>query len=273
LADCYCSLGFSFDAGSLSPNEAIPEAKAAALSALKIDEHLAQAHTSLAFIKLNYEWDWPGAENGFKRAIALDPNYGNAHHWYSHYFMAMGRTRESLAESRVALDLDRLGLVMNVHMGWHYFYARDYDRAVEQFHKTLELEPNYGLTHWYLGMTYVQKANYEKALLELQKSKDLLSENVGVEADIGYCYAVQGSRLKAETVIDDLEDLSRRRYVSSYLTALIYTGLGEKDLALEWLEKAYEERSDLLVYLKVEPRLDSLRSDPHFNELLHRMAL
>jgi len=273
LADCYCSLGFSFDAGSLSPNEAIPEAKAAALNALTIDERLAQAHTSLAFIKLNYEWDWPGAENGFKRAIALDPNYGNAHHWYSHYFTAMGQTRESLAESRLALELDRLGLIMNVHMGWHYFYAGDYDRAVEQFRKTLELEPNYGLTHWYLGMAYVQKANYEEALLELQKSKDLLRENVGVEADIGYCYAVLGSGRKAKTVIDDLAELSRRRYVSSYLTALIYAGLGEKDLAFEWLEKAYEERSDLLVYLKVEPRLDSLRSDPHFSDLLHRMGL
>jgi tetratricopeptide (TPR) repeat protein len=119
----------------------------------------------------------------------------------------------------------------------------------------------------------VQKANYEEALLELQKSKDLLREKVGVEADIGYCYAVLGSRLEAKTVIDDLAELSRRRYVSSYLTALIYAGLGEKDLALEWLEKAYEERSDLLVYLKVEPRLDSLRSDSPFSDLLLRMDL
>ena len=273
MADCYCSLGFGFDAGSLSPNEAIPKAKAAALRALEMDDTLAEAHTSLAFIKLNYDWDWSGAEREFKRAIKLNPNYDNAHHWYSHYFAAMGRTEESLAESKHALELDRLDLVINVHLGWHYFYAREYDLAIEQFCKTLQLEPNYGLTHWYLGMAYEQKANYQQALLELQKAKDLLRENVGVEADIGYAYAVSGSKLKAQKVIDEFEELSGQRYVSSYHNALIYTGLGEKDRAFESLEKAYEERSDLLVYLNVEPRLDSLRADPRFTGLLRRIGL
>jgi tetratricopeptide (TPR) repeat protein len=273
LADCYCSLGFGFDAGSLSPNEAIPKAKAAALRALEMDDALAEAHTSLAFIKLNYDWEWSGAEREFKRAIELNPNYDNAHHWYSHYFTAMGRTEESLAESKHALELDRLGLIMNVHLGWHYFYAREYDLAIQQFRKTLQLEPNYGLAHWYLGMAYEQKANYKEALLELQKAKDLLKENVAVEADMGYAYAVLGDRRKAENVINELETVSKRRYVSSYHTALIYSGLDEKGRALEWLEKAYEERCDLLVYLNVEPRLDNLRADPRFTDLLRQIRL
>jgi TolB-like protein/Tfp pilus assembly protein PilF len=273
LADCYASLGFGFDVGSLAPKETWPKAKAAALKALEMDDTLAEAHTSVAFTKLNYDWDWSGAEREFKRAIELNPNYDNAHHWYSHYFTAMGQTEESLAESKRALELDQLGLVMNVHLGWHYFYARQYDLAIEQFRKTLEMDPNYGLTHWYLGMGYEQKANYVEALTELQKGKDLLKENVGVEADLGHAYAVSGNRKEAQKVMDELEELSKQRYVSSYHIALIYTGLGEKDRAFEWLEKAYEERSDLLVYLKVEPRLDSLRSDPRFADLLRRMGL
>jgi TolB-like protein/Tfp pilus assembly protein PilF len=273
LADCYSSLGFGFDVGSLAPKEAMRKAKAAALKALEMDDTLAEAHTSLAFTKLNYDWDWSGAEREFKRAIELNPNYDNAHHWYSHYFTAMGQTEESLAESKRALELDQLGLIMNEHLGWHYFYARQYDLAIEQFRKTLEMDPNYGLTHWYLGMAYEQKAKYVEALAELQKGKDLLKENVGVEADLGHTYAVSGNREEAQKVMDELEELSKQRYVSSYHIALIYTGLGEKDRAFEWLEKAYEERSDLLVYLKVEPRLDRLRSDPRFTRLLHRMGL
>src|SRR5260370_3937786 len=154
LADCYSSLGFGFDVGSLVPKEAMPKAKTAALKALEMDDTLAEAHTSLAFTKLNYDWAWSGAEREFKRAIELNPNYDNAHHWYSHYFTAMGQTEESLAESKRALELDQLGLIMNVHLGWHYFYARQYDLAIEQCRKTLEMDPNYGLTHWYLGMPY-----------------------------------------------------------------------------------------------------------------------
>src|SRR5260370_11491252 len=237
-----------------------------------MDDTLAEAHTSVAFTKLNYDWDWSGAEREFKRAIELNPNYDNAHHWYSHYFTAMGQAEESLAESKRALELDQLGLVMNVHLGWHYFYARQYDLAIEQFRKSLEMERNYGFTHWYLGMAYEQKANYVEALTELQKGKDLLKENVGVEADLGHAYAVSGNREEAQKVMDELEELSKQRYVSSYHIALICTGLGEKDRAFEWLEKAYEERSDLLVYLKVEPRLDRLRSDPRFTRLLRRMG-
>jgi adenylate cyclase len=273
LAASYCSLGFSFDAGSLSPSEAVPKAKRAVQKALEIDESLAEAHTALAFIKLNHDWDWPGAETEFKRALELNPNYDNARHWYSHYLTSLGRIEESLIESKRALELDQLGLIMNVHLGWHYFYARQYDLAVEQLHKTLELDPNYGLTHWYLGVAYAQKAKYDDAVAELRKGQDLLRGNVGVRADMGHAYAVSGNKDEAERLINELNMLSEQRYVSSYHTALIYTGLEEDDRAFEWLESAYRERSDLLVYLAVEPRLDRLRPDSRFESLLRRIGL
>ena len=272
LADCYSSLGFNFDAGLLAPAEAIPKAKAAALKALEIDDGLAEAHTSLAFIKLNYDWDWAGAEKEFKRAIELNPNYDNAHHWYSHYLTAMGRMQESLVESKRALELDPVGLVMNVHLGWYYFYARRYDEAIEQLRKTIEMDPNRGFSHWYLGMALDQKGDYSQAIAELQTAKQLLTAVVGVEADLGHAYAASGDREAAQRMIDELKQLSTRRYVPAYHIALIQAGLGEADEALNWLDKAYQERSDLLVYLKVEPRLDRIRSDPRFAALMKRVG-
>jgi len=273
LADCYSVLGTSYNVASLSPSEAIPKAKAAATKALEMDDTLAEAHTSLAYIRLNYDWDWAGAEREFKRAIELDPNYANAHHWYSHYLMAMSRPEESLAESKRALELDQLDMVMNLHLGWHYIYAHQYDLAIEQFRKTLEMDPNYGLTHWYLGQAYAQKGMYAEAETELRKAKNLLQQIVAVDADIGYAYAASGKGGEAKKVIDELKQLSKQRYVSSYYIALIYAGLGEKDLAFEWLENAYKERSDLLVYLNRDPRLDSLRPDPRFADLVKRVGL
>src|SRR5438270_2299922 len=271
LADCYSILGTSYNVASLSPSEAIPKAKSAATKALEMDDTLAEAHTSLAYIRLNYDWDWAGAEREFKRAIELDPNYANAHHWYSHYLMAMSRPEESLAESKRALELDQLDLVMNIHLGWHYIYAHQYDLAIAQFRKTLEMDPNYGLTHWYLGQAYALKGMYAEAETELLKAKYLLQQNVAVEADIGYAYAASGKGGEAKKVIDELKQSSKQRYISSYYLALIHTGLGEKDLAFEWLENGYKERSDLLIYLKVDPRLDSLRSDARFAELVRRV--
>jgi eukaryotic-like serine/threonine-protein kinase len=273
LADCYSVLGTSYNVASLSPSEAIPKAKAAATKALELDDTLAEAHTSLGYIRLNYDWDWLGAEREFKRAIELDPNYANAHHWYSHYLTAMSRPEESLAESKRALGLDQLDLVMNVHLGWHYFNARQYDLAIEQFRKTLEIDPNYGLTHWYLGQAYALKGMYAEAQTELRKAKNLLQQNVAVEADLGYAYAASGKGAEAKKAIDELKQSSKQRYVSSYYIALIHTGLGEKDLAFEWLENAYKERSDLLIYLKIDPRLDSLRSDARFADLVRRVGL
>ena len=273
IADCYSLETLHIDVGSLSPSEAAPKAKAAAMKALELDDTLAEAHTSLAFIKLNFDWDWTGAEREFKRAIELNPNYSNGHHWYSHYLMAMGRIEESLAESKRALELDPLSLITNVHLGWHYLNAHQYDLAIEQLSKALEMDPNFGVGHWYLGLADAQKERYSEAENELRKAKELLKDSMATEADTGYVYAVSGKKDQALKVIDELKELSKRRYVSSYHVAMIYLALKEKDQAFEWLENAYRERSDLLVYLKVEPRLESVRSDQRFADLVRRVGL
>jgi tetratricopeptide (TPR) repeat protein len=273
LADCYSLLAVSIDVGSLSPTETMPKAQVAANKAIEIDDTLAEGHTSLAFIRLIHNWDWSGSEAEFKRAIALNPNYANAHHWYSHYFMAMGQIQESLAESKRALELDPLSLILNVHLGWHYLHAQEPDLAIDQFKKTLEMDRSYGLTHWYLGVAYEQKGKYEEAVAELEQAKDLHQGNVLLEADLGHAYAALGRRGDALKVINDLRALSKRKFVSLYHTALIYMGLGDKGPALEWLENADKERSDLVVYLKTDPRLDTLRTDQRFKDLLRRIAL
>jgi serine/threonine protein kinase/TolB-like protein/Tfp pilus assembly protein PilF len=273
LADSYSSLGFSFDVGSLSPDEAMPKATEAAMKALQLDNTLAEAHTSLAFIKLNYEWDAAGAEREFKRAIDLDPSYATAHHWYSHVLTALGRVEESLTESKRALVHDPLGLIINVHLGWHYIQAHKYDQALHQLHKTLELDPNYGTTHWYLGLAYEQKGDYDRAATELRRALEILKGNTVVEADLAHVYAVADKKTDALRILEKLTQQSREQYVSPYLIAMIHAALGDKDSAFEWLDKAYDQRSDSLVYLKVEPKLEPLRDDPRFTRLLQRVRL
>jgi eukaryotic-like serine/threonine-protein kinase len=271
LADSYA--GLVFPAGAVSPREAMPKAKDAAAKALQIDDTLAEAHTSLAFVKFYYDWDWSGAEREFKRAIELNPAYPEAHHIYSHYLMAMGRGEESLAESKRALELAPLDLVINVHLGWHYLYARQYDQAIEQIEKTAEMERNSALTHYWLGLAYEQKARYADAIAAFQRAIALFGGSSLTEAELAHTYAVSGQRAEAQKVIDKLQELAQRRYVSSYQIAATYAGLGEKDRAFAWLEKAYDERSDWLVNLKVEQRFDGLRSDPRFADLLRRVNL
>jgi serine/threonine protein kinase/Tfp pilus assembly protein PilF len=273
IADCYSLETLHIDVGSLSPGEAGPKARAAAMKALQMDDSLAEAHTSLAFIKLHFDWDWPGAEAEFKRAIQLNPNVPNGHHWYSHYLMAMGRIQESLAESKQALELDPLGIILNVHLGWHYINAHQYDLAIEQIQRAIEMDPNFGLAYWYLGWAYEQEGKYGEAENALLKGKALLKDNVALAADLGHLYAVTGRKDQALKVIEELKALSNQKYVSSYGIALIYVALNEVDQAFQWLEKAYRERSDLLVYLKVDARVDKIRSDPRFKDLLKRLDL
>ena len=273
IADCYSLETLHIDVGSLSPSEAGPKARAAAMKALQMDDSLAEAHTSLAFVKLNFDWDWPGAEAEFKRAIQLNPNFPNGHHWYSHYLMAMGRTQESLAESKRALELDPLGIILNVHLGWHYNNAHQYDLAIEQINKALEMDPNFGIAYWYLGLAYEQEGKYPEAENALRKGMDQLRDNTALAGDLGHLYAVSGRKDQALKVIEELKALSHRKYVSSYNIALIYVALDEIDQAFVWLEKAYQERSDLMVYLKVDARLDKLRSDPRFKDLIKRLSL
>ena len=273
LADCYVLFGSSFDVGGQAPNEVQPKAKATALKALELDNSLADAHNSIAYVKLTYNWDWPGAEAEFKRSLALNPGYAHGHHWYAHLLLSSGRTEEALAESNRALELDPVSPIINLHLGWHYLYTKQYDRAIEQLAKTLELDPDYALAHWYLGLAYEQKKMYPDALREMGRAKDLLPKNLAVLCDIAHVYAVSGDASSARRTIALLKEESKRRYVNQYELALTYIGLGQNDQAYSSLEQGFGEHSDMLVYLKVDPRLDTIRSEPRFRDLMHRVGV
>lgn len=273
LADCYSSLAFSFDIGSQRPADVQPKARAAALKAIALDEGLAEAHNSLAYVMLNYDWDWDGAEAEFMQSLLLNPGYAHAHHWYAHLLLSSGRTPEALAESYRAVELDPLSSIMNLHLGWHYLYSQEYDRALDQLAKTLELDPNYGLAYWYRGLVYEQQGKYDEALQELSHAKDLLKTNLTLDADRARIYAAWGDRSNADRTIAKLSRVSSRRYVNPYQIALIYAGLQQVAEAFDWLGKALHERSDMLVYLKIDPRLNPLRADPRFVDFERRVGI
>jgi len=271
LADCYSSLGFSFDIGSHRPTEIQPRARAAAERALQLDDSLADAHNSLAYVRLNYDWDWNGAEREFRRSLELNPGYAHAHHWYAHFLVSHERSEEALAESCKALELEPLSPVMNLHLGWHYWCARQFDAALEQLAKTLELEPNYGLAYWYRGLAYALTHRYAQALRELAAARRLLKSSQMVEADVGYVHALAGDRGRARKVIATLKRRAGRRYINPFELALIHVGLGDREAAFACLETAFSERSDVLVYLRVDPRLDPIRDDPRYSALDRRV--
>src|SRR5712692_2711761 len=273
LADCYWSLGASATVGGLPPRQTMPEAKAAALKALEIDGTLAEAHTSLAMVHLLYDWDLAASEKEFRRAIELDPNYTTAHHWYSHCLLPLGRTEESLAESKRALELEPLQLVVGIHLGWHYLYARQYDQAIEQFRRTLELDPAFPQAQRYAAWGYLQKGMHEEAIASLRAALGRIGRNPEVEGELGHALGVAGRRAEALVMLEGLRQLSSTRYVSPYSVALVHVGLGDRDQALAWLEKAYAERSDYMPYLSREPMLDGLRADPRFDALVGRVGL
>jgi TolB-like protein/DNA-binding winged helix-turn-helix (wHTH) protein len=273
LADCYSSLGASSVVGGLPPRQAMPEAKAAALRALQIDSTLAEAHNSLASVHLLYDWDLAASEKEFRRALELDPDYTTAHHLYSHTLLALGRTEESLAESERALELEPLHLVVNAHLGWHYYYTRQYGQAVEQYHKTLELDPAFPQTQRYAAWAYLQRGMHREAIAALQAALRAFGRNPQVEGELGHALGVAGRRDEALAVLEGLRQLSSTRYVSPYSVALVHAGLGDRDQAFAWLDKAYAERSDYMPYLKLEPMLDSLRSDSRFDALVRRVGL
>jgi len=269
MADLYYILPWYLP---LPPKEAFSKGKEVALKALEIDDTLAEAHTSLAAIKWNL-WEWEEAEKEFKRAIELNPGYATAHHWYAYYLMLVGRHDESIKEIKIAQELDPHSLIINANVGFVLYHARRYDQAIEHYKSRIEMDPGFNVLHYYLGMAYVQKGMYEEAVEEFQESMTLSVENAVDLALIGHVYAVTGRKDEAMNIIGKLEELSKLEYVAPTLMALIYAGLGQKDKAFKWLEEAYEKGDHMLIYLKVEPELDSLRSDPRFAELLEKIGL
>jgi TolB-like protein/DNA-binding winged helix-turn-helix (wHTH) protein/Flp pilus assembly protein TadD len=262
LALCYSSMGYVD-----SPREAFPKAKVAAAKALEIDESQPEAHAALGFTKLNFDWDWPGAEREFGRAIELNPNNANVRHDYASYLGAMSRFDEAIVEAKRAVSLDPLSLRMNLRLGWAYMIARRYDEAIDQYKKSLELDPNYFQARLYLAWSYTFKGLYPEAFAEYKKMGGYGSSNNFV----GFLNAVSGRRSEALKVIERMRLRSAQTYVDPYNMAIPYAGLGDQDNAMRLLNKAYEERSAEMPQLKVEPFFDNLRSDPRFQELVRRM--
>ena len=272
LSDSYSSLVFPL--GAVAPREVMPKAKEAALRALAIDNALGEAHASLAYITFFYDWDWAAAEREFKRALELNPNNADTHHWYSHYLMGQGRIGESLTQSKRALELSPFDILFNIHLSWHYLYARQYDQALDQIEKTIEMDKNFAQAYPWLGLILEQKGRFAEAIAAFQKAIKLFPGGSSIaEAELAHTYAVSGKREEAQKIIGELQELAKSKYVSSFQIAAIYAGLGEKDQAFAWLEKAYAERSDGLVNLKAEQRFDSVRSDPRFTDLARRVGL
>jgi eukaryotic-like serine/threonine-protein kinase len=260
---CYCPL---------PRNETMPKAKAYAEKALAIDDSLAEAHTSLAFVKMNYEFDWSGAEKEFRRAIELSPNYPVAHQFYGGCLVQQGRTEEGLRECKRALELDPLSLAINWYLGLNLYHARQYDKAMEQLRKTIQMEPNYHLARNSLGRVYLEKGMYAEALLEFQTASKLRGEPVVSASNLAVFYAMSGNKSEAQRILDELKQMPPSDD-SPLLIARAYTALGEKDQAIEWLERAYQERAFSVFFLKVDPEFDSMRSDSRFADLMRRIGL
>ncbi len=270
LADCYALYSFY---GVLSPKEAFPRAKEAAAKALEIDNTLAEAHASLIWPKISYDWDWPGAEREFKRANELNPNYAIAYNFYQGLLLAVGRPDEAVTVAKRAEELEPLSPIMGSVVGRNLYFARQYDQSIEHLRRVLDIDVNFPPAHLYLGWAYEQKGMFEEAIAEFQKGSSLSGGEPTMVGALGHAYAVSGQKGRAQNALAELKQLMKRQYVQPYEIAVIHIGLGDNEQAFEWLEKAYQDRSHWLVWLKVDPRFDSLHSDSRYRDLRQRMGL
>jgi DNA-binding winged helix-turn-helix (wHTH) protein/TolB-like protein/Tfp pilus assembly protein PilF len=269
LADCYNMLVVY---GVSQPKDGFPKAKDAAIKALEIDETLAEAHTSLAFIKFRWDRDRIETEREFQQAIKLKPAYAPAHQWYSSYLIALERSDEAIAEAKRTQEIEPLSFVASSHLGWILYLAGKNDQAIEQCSKILQIDPNVFPALRYRGLAYEQKGMYPEAIADFEKGVKLSGSPLMV-ALLGHAYAVSGKKAEAQRLLGELQELQSRRYVSPYTVAAIYAGLNDKDQTFKWLEKAFEERDIWLMNLKVDPVFSKLRSDRRFTDLLARAGL
>ncbi len=270
MARAYFFLAFF---GALSPQEGWGNVKQMATLALEKDETVPEAHGALALEKMHYEWDFAGAEREFKRGLELNPSDADIRHDYAHYLMAMGRVAESAAETKRAVELDPIGTTLTSCLCWHSFADRQYDEAVRLATHFLAAHPDNAWEHTILGWTYEQKRMPDQAIAEFHKAVGATHGRAFYVAALGHAYAMAGSRSDAEKVLQTLSQQANKSYVSAFDVAAIYAGLGEKDKAFAWLDKAAAEHSSFLAYSKWEPRLDPLRSDPRFKQVLARIGL
>ena len=276
-AEAYAGLADTYSLLSVynlrRPQSAMPTAKRAALEALRIDPRLAEAHASHGQILFLYDWNWAEAKSEFENAIELNPAYAGTYQWYGVYLMAMNRPDEALRTIRQALELDPVSLSLNENLGWALYVARRYPEAIEQFEKTLELDPGFGQALRYLGLTELYLGQYEEALETLERARNALTGEPDVQADLALAHALAGEKEEAVRMLEMLMKESGERYISPFLIASFHTGLGDFEEALDWLEKAYEERVAYMVFIGVDPSFDPLRAHPRFQALLARVGL
>jgi tetratricopeptide (TPR) repeat protein len=269
LADSYALIG----GYSSSPQtEFMPKARVAALRAVQIDKNLPEAHTALALIVQNYDWDWQTSEKEFQRAIELNPNYATAHHWYAEHLTWRGRFDEALRESERARQLDPLSLIIAADNGSILYYARQYDRAIAQFRAVREMDPYFsraGMIRW----AYEQKGSFAEPLADIEKMRRANDDGPWAWSELAYIYGRSGQHPQAQRAVEKLLELDQRQRVEPAAILWAYLGMGNTEQTFAYLEKAFAQHSNTLTTLKVEPRFDPLRRDPRFQDLLRRVGL
>lgn len=271
IADAYTLLG-TVAFSEIPPREVMPEAKEAVRAALALDDSLPEAHTSDAFIKLIFDWDWEGAHDSFGRALKLNPGYAPAHHWRAHLLLAKGRHEEAVEAMRTAMTLDPTSPMIHGSYGWMLHLTRRHDQAIKHLRKTVALHPHFAPGHGMLGFAYEAKGLLDEALAEFDVCSKTDTGPTRLAA-VGHAHAVSGDRRRAKATLNKLRKMAEARYVSPYFFALVHAGLGETDEALAELFKAYDDRCDWLMHLAVEPRWDNLRESAEFKRLLRLVGL
>ena len=270
IADSYNLLGFY---NILTPKEAFPQAKEAAAKALAIDDTLAEGHLSMAFACVLYDWDWQGAGRAFERTFELNPGYATAHHWFAEYLAFQGRQEEAIEQARTALALDPLSLIINVLMGWVLYYARRYEEAIVKLNETLELDPEFAPAEFWLGLAYEQQGRFDDAIAAFESAVVSSGRSPMMLAALGRVFADQGRADRARELLEELEQTAEQTFVPCYYIAAIHSGSGERELTLEWLEKACELRESWMVFLNIDPIWDRYRSEPRFQALVREVGL
>jgi serine/threonine-protein kinase len=268
IADGYSLLGFY---GFLPSKDAFPQAVENAKKALELDGRLAEAHSTLGFVHLFYDWDYSKAEHEFRKAIELNPGYAPAHYWYSAVLLVTGRSDEALRENERAIEVDPLSIQAHTQYGWELVGLRDYDRSITQLKRALELNPNYALAHWLLAMCHCHQSKYEDAIAESRNAVDLSGNNPWMMAQLGWVYGKSGRIAEARQVLTELTEKSKLQYVRPSMFAQIHMGLGEYDQAFTWLDRGYEERDIWMTILNLDPAFDDLRGDPRFIALIEKV--
>jgi TolB-like protein/DNA-binding winged helix-turn-helix (wHTH) protein/Tfp pilus assembly protein PilF len=271
LADCYGIIGAAI-VGTVPAKDVAPKAEAAAIRAIELGSNLSESQTSMATVRLNYDWDWAGAERGFRRAIELNPAYATAHQRYSLYLIAMDRKDESIAEMQRAVSLEPLSVSMNFSLGWRLYMARRYDEAIQALRTAIAMDPSLALAHMVLGQAYEQKSAIAQAEVELNQAVKLTHRSAPMIAALAHLYAVSGRQDRARELLKELTHPTRREYVSPFYIALVYVGLNEHAESLQWIQKAIDDRSNPCIFLRVDPDFDNLRRDARFKVLLKRFG-